>query len=301
MQYIIGVCVILVGIVLGGCQEEVDTEAIIARHKKLAGELRDNGLYNAAISEYEQALASTALNDEQRANLNYLIGRICFEQTKDYERAAASYLKATSLNPEGSFTSEARRNLVASLEKIGNVVDARRQLSSATDIDAPAVPAQGQDDIAVARIGGVPIWLSQLDEELRSLPPKLQSQYSDPKAKASFMRQFVGQELLYHAALREKYDKDPEIQKKQRILQRRLLVDKYITDKVMPQIKIDTLDVINYYTANKADRYQNAPYDSVKAQVFIDYQMQKTQSAYTDYLSMLANKEKVEFYDQNVR
>jgi len=69
----------------------------------------------------------------------------------------------------------------------------------------------------------------------------------------------------------------------------------------MPQIKIDTNDVKNFYRANKERHYKNAPYDSVKAQVFMDYQSEKTQSAFQDYISMLAQKEKVEFLDQNVR
>ena len=36
-------------------------------------------------------------------------------------------------------------------------------------------------------------------------------------------------------------------------------------------------------------------------QVFLDYQGQKTNAAFTDYLARLSKAEKVEFYDQNIK
>ncbi|MCK4461693.1 MAG: hypothetical protein KAW46_07795, partial [candidate division Zixibacteria bacterium] len=94
---------------------------------------------------------------------------------------------------------------------------------------------------------------------------------------------------------------DPEIKSQQRLLLRRLLVDKYVLDKVMPQVSIDTNDVRNFYLANKDEKYDQVPYDSVKAQVFLDYQAQKANAAFSDYITKLSKVEKVEFYDQNVR
>jgi hypothetical protein len=153
----------------------------------------------------------------------------------------------------------------------------------------------------VARIGGVPIWRSQVDDALAALPPEVQKQILDRGSRVDFVHQYVGTELLYHAALRENYDNDPDIKKQTRRYNRDLLVQKYVLDNVIPKIQIDTADVRNFYQANRSDRYNDAPYDSVKAQVFLDYQSQKAQSAYADYISMLAQKERVEFYDQNVK
>jgi len=181
---------------------------------------------------------------------------------------------------------------------MGNVVDAKRQLDGIVNLDAGP---KNDKDVVVAKVGTVPIYLSEIDNRIQQLPPEAQKQFLNPRAKVEFMRQRVGMELLYHAAIRENYDDDAEIKKQQQLFNKEILINKYVVDKVMPQIKIDTNDVKNYYQANRDLRYKDAPYDSIKAQVFIDYQSEKTQSAFGDYISMLAKKEKVEFFDHNVR
>jgi len=294
--YIISIFLIL--FVITSCNNSVDHSTAIERHKKLAGELRDNRLYSAAVDEYKKVLNYEDIGNSDRANINYLIGRICFENISDYENAAAYYIKAQSLDPDAPFSAEASRKLVASLEKMGNVVDAKRQLDGIVNLDAGP---KNDKDVVVAKVGTVPIYLSEIDNRIQQLPPEAQKQFLNPRAKVEFMRQHVGMELLYHAAIRENYDDDAEIKKQQQLFNKEILINKYVVDKVMPQIKIDTNDVKNYYQANRDLRYKDAPYDSIKAQVFIDYQSEKTQSAFGDYISMLAKKEKVEFFDHNVR
>ncbi len=293
------IVLLLLMLVVNSCSKTEDNSAAIARHKKLAGELRDNGLYQAAIDEYIKILQYNDINDATRANINYLIARIYFEHVKDFQQAAAYYLRAKTLAPaDASFADEASRKLVASLEKMGNIIDAKRQLDAAVDIDS--VPAD-KNDVAVARVGGVPIWLSQINDEIQSLPPDVQKQYLTRDKKIQFVHQYIGEELIYRAAVREDYGNDPEIKRKQHQFYRKLLVNKYLLDNVIPQIRIDTSDVLNYYEANKTIRYNDKPYDSVRAQVFLDYQNEKTQSAFSDYISKLAKSDRVVFYDENVK
>ena len=283
---------------LAGCSGQTDHTQAVDRHKKLASELRDNRLYEAAVQEYRKILTYEDLDPGVRANINYLIGRLYFENLQDYGNAAAYYVRARTLDPNGSFMSELSRNLVASLEKSGNIVNARRQLKQVTDIDSKPV---GDSDKIVARIGDTPIWLSQVDQAIEALPPEMQREITRSRqAKVEFVHQYVGTELLYHAALRENLDNDREVKQRRRQFERQLLVEKYVLDNVIPKIQIDTADVLNYYIANKEARYDGVPYDSVRAQVFLDYQSEKAQSAYQDYISMLAQKERVQFVDENV-
>jgi len=275
-----------------------DATDAVQRHKRLAGELRDNKLYSAAIEEYVRILDNEELDIKTRANINYLVAKIYYEDLERYEEAAAYYVRARALDPEGSFVEEASRKLVASLEKMGRMLDAKRQLSAVTDIDAAP---QVEGDVAVARVGGVTIWLSEIERQIQTLPPEMQKQFLSRQVKIAFVHNYVATELLYHAAIREDYGSDPEIKRQQRMLYKKLLVDRYIIDKVMPQIHIDTADVRNYYLAHKEDRYDNAPYDSVKATVFLDYQGEKAEAAFSEYISQLARIEKVEFLDHNVK
>ena len=284
-----------VALLLSACAGD-QTERI-EQHKRLASELDNNGLHRAAIEEYEKVLDFSDLTDRQRGNINYLIGRLYFEDLKDYTNAAAYYIKAREYDPDGSFAAEATRNLIASLEKLGNVLDARRQLGSATDIDHQ--PTDG--DVVVARIGQRDIWLSEIDDQIQLLPPEYQSQLLDPQAKVQYIHQYVGVELLYNAAIREDYLADPEVQRQKEQMIKRLLVDRFVAEKVMTSGQIDSVDVRNFYGANRDSLYQGAPFDSVRSQVYRDYQTQKAEVAYNEYIMNLAQAEQVEFLDHNVR
>jgi len=279
------------------CQKSGPT-VDVEKSKKLAGELRDNKLYRGAIDEYRSLLDRAELDNTQHGNICYLIGRIYFEDLRDYENAAAYYVRAREYDPNGSYNDEASRNLVACLEKMGHMVDAKRELSAAANVTAQPKTV---GDVAVAKIGGESIWRSDVEKQIQSLPADMQKQLLSPEAKRNFVRQYVGMELMYRAAKREGYDRDPEIQQRQEQLVKSLLVQKYVVDKVMPEVKIDTVDVRNFYLAKKEERYSGAPYDSVKAQVFLDYQNEKAESAFSEYVNRLAAGEQVEFLDQNIR
>jgi len=280
-----------------GGSKSSSTSSQIEIRKNLAGELQDNKLYQAAIEEYQKILATNGIEVMEQANIDYLIARIYFEDLQDYEQAAAYYLRAKTLSPDASFAGEASRNLVTSLERMGRMIDAKRQLDEMTEADTKP---QKKGDVAVARIGGVPIWLSEVEERIQTLPPDAQKKFQNTEAKREFARQYVGTELLYRAAVRDNMGDNPEIRKREQMIHKNLLVEKYLLEKVMPEVKIDSLDVKNFYKAN-LDRYDKKPFDSVKAQVILDYQTEKAQKAYGDYISKLAAVEKVEFLDQNIK
>nr|MBN2276750.1 hypothetical protein [candidate division Zixibacteria bacterium] len=267
--------------------------------KNLAGELTDNNLYRAAIDEYKKILNSDKTDSETKANINYLVGKIYFENLHDYEDAAAHYVMARALNPEGSFYNEAGKNLIASLEKMGRIVDAKRELDKSANIDS--VAAAGQGKTMVAKIGEIPVYLTDLEKEIQNLPPEMQKQYLGAEGKKNFLWQYIGLELMYRAAIREGLENDPEIVDKKNQFEKQLMAEKYIVENVMPQVNIDSNDVANYYAAHKADKYADKAYDEVKTQVFFDYQQDKAQQAFSDYVQKLAAAEKVQVFEDNLR
>jgi len=267
--------------------------------KQLAGELTDNNLYKAAVAQYERILDDPDVDVVTRANINYLIGKIYFHDLLDYERAASHYVMARALNPDANFYTEAGKNLITSLEKMGRMVDAKRELNKAVDIDS--IYAAHEGETTVAKIGEVPIFLSELDDAIQKLPPEMQKQYLSPEGKKEFLTQYIGAELMYRAAVREGYDNNAEIAKEKQELEKQLLVQKYITDKVLPEVNIDTSDVHNYYLANKSEKYGDKLYDDVKTQVLFDYQQEKAQQTFAEYIGKLAAVEKVQIFDENVK
>lgn len=282
---------------LPGCQQSLD-EAALQRHQKLAGQLKDTNLYQAAIDEYQKILALDGLDDTKRANINYLIGKIYFEDLSSWENAAAFFVRAQALDSEGSFVQQSARSLVTCLERMGNMVDARRQLSRSTQIDADTtLPGTTM----VARIGDEPIWLRDVEAQIQLLPPELQESLIHRQAKVDFVHQYVASELIYRAAVREDYGADPDILRQQELVHKKMLVDKYVIDRIMPEVAIDSLDVDNFYRANRDTRYGGAPFDSVRAQVSMDYSSDKAQAAFHQYIGKLSAVERVEFIDENVR
>jgi tetratricopeptide (TPR) repeat protein len=288
---------LLLGMAALSCSR-TDRSAQIEMHKRLAGELDNNNLPLAAVEEYQKALALDGLSDQERGSLCYLIARIYFEGLKDYKSAAAYYIRAKGYDSQGSYATEASRNLVASLEKIGNVLDARRHLDASTNIDHKAAD---QNDVVVARFGGREIWLSEVEAQIRLLPADVQSQLTNRQAKLEYVHQYVGVELLYAAALREDYLSKPEIQQQREQLEKRIVVDNFVSEKVMPGVQVDTADLRNFYLANRDSLYQGTTLDSVRSQVWRDYQTRKAETAYNEYIMHLAQADKVEFLDQNVR
>lgn len=265
--------------------------------KKIAGELRDNKLYAAAINEYTQILDRGRVDDSQKGNISFLIGRIYFDDLHDYENAAAWYVRARAYDDKADYATEAAEKLVASLERMGHSFDAKRQLDNSANVVKPS-PQAG--DVTVAQIGNEPIYWSEIERNIQDLPPQAQQQLQSVDAKREFVRQYVGVELLYRAAKREGFEKDPDVLQRQDKVIKTLVVQKYLADKVFPELKLDTADVRNFYTANK-EQYANKPFDSVKSQVLMDYQNQKADAAYGAYIEKLAKAEQVQFLDKNLK
>jgi hypothetical protein len=152
----------------------------------------------------------------------------------------------------------------------------------------------------VAVIGADTVWRSEIDRDIRQLPPETQKAYSGDQARVQFLRQRVGTELVYRAALREHYEQNPELVAQKEQMVKNLVVEHYLFEQVFPRQHIDSMDVYNYYRANRDTRYGGAPLDSVRVQVMMDYQTDKAEAAYGEYIQKLAESEHVTFLDHNL-
>lgn len=293
LLFIVGLAILMAACTQQGTTVDVD------RVKAIAGELRDNKLYEAAIEEYNKLLATGSLSDADRGRIHYLIARIYFEDLQDYDNAAAYYIRAKEIDPNANYQQEAAKNLVAALERGGKLIDASRNLRSMTDIDASDDSPSG--GTVVARIGQDSIFMAEIEERIQRLPRSIQQQLTSRQARIEFLRSYVGRELLYRAAVREGYDREPAVRQQQEELLQEAIVDAYVSDKVFAGVQIDTADIRNFYTANKATVYNNMPFDSVRSRVVMDYQQQKAEAALNSYVQRLIEVERPVFYEKNVR
>ena len=267
--------------------------------KSLAGELTDNNLYRAAIDEYKSILSDPNIENQTRANINYMIGRVYFDHLADYENAAAYYIRARSLNPEGSFYDEAGRNLIACLEKMGRILDAKRELDKAVNIDS--VYAEHEGETVIAKIGDKPVFMSDIEENIQNLPPQMQKGFLSKESKLEALNGYIGVELIYRSAIREGFNNNPELVKMTERITKQAVVERYLQKNVMGDVTIDDNDVLNFYQANKETRYKDKDFDSIKEQVYRDYQGEKTQQAFQNYVNKLAAVENVQIFEEKIK
>ncbi|MFH1699937.1 MAG: hypothetical protein ABIE07_05045 [Candidatus Zixiibacteriota bacterium] len=270
-------------------------DEIVSSAKKLAGELADNNLPEAAIEEYQKILSKAELSPAERGAINYLIARVYFEEIGDYQQAAAHYIRARSLDENGSYYNEAGKNLIASLEKMGRRLDARREL----DAQASAHPDTAAGKV-VAIVGSDKITLSEFNMALESIPNEMRTQYSSLEGKKEFLNQLIGRELIYHAALREGLDRSSEIQKALRDVEKDYLVQYYTSKKIAPTVKPDTGDLKMYYEANKG-KYGDQDFEAISQDVAQDYMNYLGQKAINEYISVLLQAEPVQKFEENLK
>ncbi len=267
--------------------------------KKLAGELVDNNLPLAAVAEYQKLLDSPGLPDVERANVAYLAGKIYYESLGDYENAAAYMIRARALNPQGSFFEESGRILIASLEKMGRMLDARRELDKSVNIDS--VYAAHPGEIMVARINERPVFLSEIEDDLQNLPPQMQAEFQTRENRLKAVQNYIGVELIHRAAVREGLDRNPEILKISDRVLKQVIVEKFIEEKVLSQVKMDTADIRNYYTAYKKEKFADKPFDQVREEVVKAYRQEKMQQAFAEYVGKLSAVEKVQIFEDKIK
>ncbi len=267
--------------------------------KKLAGELADNNLYQASIDEYEKILDEPTTDDNTRANINYLIGKTYFEHLGDYENAAAYFIKARTLNPKANFYDEAGRMLVNSLEKMGHMIDARRELDRDVNIDS--VYAANEGKTVVAKINDLPVYMDDVDDYIQMLPPDMQKNFTSKQDKIQAVKNYIGEELVYRAAVREGFDRNPEVLKTTDLLNRQVVVDRFVSQKVLGNVKIDQGDIQNFYTANKSTMFNDKPFDEIRQQVVQAYQKVKSEEAFKDYVAKLMKADNVQIYENKIK
>jgi tetratricopeptide (TPR) repeat protein len=270
----------------------------LATAKRLAGELADNNLHEAAIAEYAKVLEDENLDDAQRGALNYLIAKIYFNDIGDYRKAAAYYLKAKSLDEDAPYAVEAGKNLIASLERMGRRLQARRELDRETSLEADS--EETSSGKPVAKIGSYTITTSDFEDAIDALPQNIREKMTTPDAKRKFLDQLVGRELLFRAAVREGLDNNPEFKKQLHEVEKDFLVQLYSQKNIAPNISPDTSDLQMFYKANKED-YGDKPLEDVRDQVVTDYMAYISQKAVRDYVSKLEEAEPVQIFEENLK
>jgi peptidyl-prolyl cis-trans isomerase C len=113
-------------------------------------------------------------------------------------------------------------------------------------------PAPKPVDKVVASINGETITQSQLDELYNSLNLQMRQQYERAGGKGAFLDNYVGKRLLLQEALKQGFDKRPDVRLAVEAAKESAMFDRYIREVVSQQIVTDEM-VRKYYDDHASD------------------------------------------------
>ena len=288
--------VVLVILIYGALPKQPAAD-LVADAKKLAGELADNGLPEAAIEEYRRILDISRLNPGERGAVNYLIAKTYFEDIGNYAQAAAYYIRARALDPNGSYINEAGKNLITSLERMGRSLDARRELDRQANLEPDTTKPAGK---LVAKVGSHEVTQAEFNDMIQTLPAEMRDKMISRDERRKFLDQMIGRQVIYDAALRDVYDRDCRVLNDLKNIQKDYLTQIYMREKIIPNVRPDSTELNLYFRANK-EKYGGRQFQDVREQVVQDYIMYKGQKTVVDYVNKLREAEPVQVFEENVR
>ncbi|MGB5892128.1 MAG: hypothetical protein WBH75_19390, partial [Thermoanaerobaculia bacterium] len=169
--------------------------------------------------------------------------------------------------------------------------------------------ARSAEDPVVARIGEDRIYRSDFERALDDLPAELSRSVVGAEARAQYLQNYVGEELLWRKAVKLEMDKDPEVQRRQELVLKKLVVGKFLEEEIAAKIEVDEADLRNYFEASR-QLYQppaeegkavaERSFEEVRPIVERDYRMLKLQSLYEEAIAGELAAEEVELFPERL-
>lgn len=277
--------------------------------RELANKLFEWKLYQQSVAQYEQYLTHFGGDDQEQANINYVIGNIYFERLHDYENALAHFAKVKYFYPESNLVPDVNKKVVACLERLQRTQDAHQMLEETTALDT-AVVRKSRPGEVVAKIGERTITQGDLDFELSQLPPYLQQQFISPEGKKKFLQQFISTELLFDTAKRAGLDQNKDVIQGTFQAKKQLMAQKFVEQEIAQNVDLKPEDVDLFFKANQ-DKYaekdkagkiiKEKSFPEVQQQVVQDYVLEKQTRAYEALLERLTRAQSVQIYDDKIK
>jgi tetratricopeptide (TPR) repeat protein len=294
---------------LSSCNDSKEPLVSADSKLQLANTYYTNGLYKAAVNEYQEYLSDYPIDVNRQASTYYTIANIYFDRINDYEMALQYYFKVKYLYPESTLQGEVGKRIVNCLERLKRTKDANRYVQKEAALDKNSVPEKRAGAV-LAEIGKRTITQGDVDFEISKLPAYMQKQFSDKKAKQEFLKQFVIQQLLYDTAKKQGLDKNKDVIEGTFRMQKSLMSEKILQAELKDQPDITAADAQLFYNANK-ERYaekdekgktnKQKPFSEVAEQAGRDLAFQRQQEAYQRLAERLIKANNVKIYDDKVK
>ena len=248
----LAVCIVTLVVAVWTSRKRPDVSERIDERIALASTMLNQGLPAEAVVEYGAALDLARGDSARKANICYLIGKTYFETLKDYEKALGYFARAKHFNANHPESARMEQWSVACLERLGRSLDARNRIARATALRPKELPTSGT---IVARVGDQAITLSDLDAEIRRMPPSSQKYLAEPKEKAAFLEQYVSRRLLVEAANRAGLQRDPKVLSDMDRARDDMLAQAYYQREIAGGVAVTPEEIKLYYDGRR-DEFQ---------------------------------------------
>lgn len=235
------------------------------RQREYADALFNQKLYIQAINEYVKLLDLYDLDDNLRADINYKIGNIFYEQVGDYRNAMSFFLKVKYVFRESDLVDEANRKIIASLEWLGRPGEAASVLEETTSSNEPASdsPFERLPGDTVAIIDGKVLTSGDFERLFEyyynAIPDDQKNEENLRNSKLVFLGDYVKSEVLYNSAKRRSFDTDQEIMDVAFLQKKQLMIEKLMQNDIYVKVNIEESEVEKYYEENKEKLIQRDP------------------------------------------
>lgn len=210
--------------------------------------LLSKGLLEEAGLAYQDYIDKAKLDKKELSKIYYKLGNIYLD-SHQYEKALAIFYKIETLDCPIEFKEELSQKIVQALEDLGMTTQAQYELETRTSLKKK----EEKKEKIIAQIGKEEISEREIKEALNGLPQWMQKEFLTPSGKKEFIRQYVGQEVLYRKAKRLGLDKNPKIRKNIAFLIKQIVVEEFLKKEIEEKLKYTEDDLKLYYQANKND------------------------------------------------
>ena len=298
---------VLVLLFLSACQQ-AGPRFPAEKQRELANALYNRQLYTQSVAEYERYIHNYGLDENEQANISFIIGNIYFDRLKDYENALAYYERIKQFYRDSDVLDESEKRIVECLERLQRSADAQQALKEATFLDESSVPEKRPGEV-IARIGDREFTTGDLEHEMNNLPSYALAQIKDQTKKVEFLKQIIATELLYNTASRKGLDRDKTVIDGTFRAKKNLMVQKLLQESLSGNSDFEEDDLHTYYRANIAKyavtdstgKIMQRSFEEARAQIVQDYLMAKQQSAYRRLVERMMRAEDVKIFEDKIK
>ncbi len=153
---------------------------------------------------------------------------------------------------------------------------------------------------AIARIGDNKITRQELAEQFQILPAEMRVPFVTRQDTLDFLRQYIGLELVYQAAVKQGFGKDKEILAQVQDTKKQLMIEKYLATNLSRHSFVPTEEQIKqYFQVNKA-LFGSKSLDQVRGDIVSALNQQHRHQAYQDLVNQLWQKAEIEIYEDSL-